>query len=117
MEVHPPSFQSFTLGTRQDINNPKLESRDFSSNKHSISGMGSLSNSRLKAQERKIMVFVEWKGFSQDPERSTWEPTENIKNCPVLIKEFHSLYPDKPQPNSSRAGLFIVLGGERNYQT
>ncbi|MBW0468650.1 hypothetical protein O181_008365 [Austropuccinia psidii MF-1] len=54
-----------------------------------------------KIKRGKLWYFVEWKGFSQDPERSTWEPTKNLNNFPALIKDFHSLYPDKPGPNSS----------------
>ncbi|MBW0511900.1 hypothetical protein O181_051615 [Austropuccinia psidii MF-1] len=49
-----------------------------------------------KLKRRKLWYLVEWKGFSQEPERSTWEAAKNLKN-------FHSLYPDKPGPNSSRA--------------
>ncbi|MBW0572040.1 hypothetical protein O181_111755 [Austropuccinia psidii MF-1] len=56
-----------------------------------------------KLRRGKSWYFVELKGFSQDSERSTWEPTENLKNCPELVKDFHSLYPDKLGPNSSRA--------------
>ncbi|MBW0558595.1 hypothetical protein O181_098310 [Austropuccinia psidii MF-1] len=56
-----------------------------------------------KLKRGKLWYLVEWKGFSQDSERSTWEPTENLKNCPELVKDFHSLYPDNPGPNSSRA--------------
>ncbi|MBW0486775.1 hypothetical protein O181_026490 [Austropuccinia psidii MF-1] len=59
-----------------------------------------------KIKRGKLWYLVEWKGLSQDPERSTWEPTKNLKNSPELIKDFHSLYPDKPGPNSSRALLF-----------
>ncbi|MBW0524785.1 hypothetical protein O181_064500 [Austropuccinia psidii MF-1] len=51
----------------------------------------------------KFMYFVEWKGFSKDPDRPTWKPTKNLTNCPELLKDFHSLYPEKPGPNSSRA--------------
>ncbi|MBW0539519.1 hypothetical protein O181_079234, partial [Austropuccinia psidii MF-1] len=69
-----------------------------------------------KLKRRKLWYLVEWKGFSQDSERSTWEPAENLKNCPELVKDFHSLYPEKPGPNSSKALIFMVLGGERNYQ-
>ncbi|MBW0556687.1 hypothetical protein O181_096402 [Austropuccinia psidii MF-1] len=58
-------------------------------------------NSKLK--RRKLWYLVVWKGFSQDSERSTWEPAENLKNCPEPFKDFHSLYPDKPAPNSSKA--------------
>ncbi|MBW0540951.1 hypothetical protein O181_080666 [Austropuccinia psidii MF-1] len=56
-----------------------------------------------KLKRGKLWYLVEWKGFSQDSERSTWEPTESLKNCPELVKDFHSLYPDKPGPNSSKA--------------
>ncbi|MBW0558016.1 hypothetical protein O181_097731 [Austropuccinia psidii MF-1] len=55
-----------------------------------------------KLKSGKLCYLVEWKGFSQDSERFTWEPAENLKNCPELVKDFHSLYPDKPGPNSSR---------------
>ncbi|MBW0562840.1 hypothetical protein O181_102555 [Austropuccinia psidii MF-1] len=69
-----------------------------------------------KLKRGKLWYLVELKGFSQDSERSTWEPTENLKNFPELVKDFHSLYPDKPGPDSLRALFFIVLGGEKNYQ-
>ncbi|MBW0546821.1 hypothetical protein O181_086536 [Austropuccinia psidii MF-1] len=56
-----------------------------------------------KIKRGKLWYLGEWKGFSQDSERSTWEPTENLKNCPEIVKDFHSLYPDKPGPSSSKA--------------
>ncbi|MBW0567246.1 hypothetical protein O181_106961 [Austropuccinia psidii MF-1] len=56
-----------------------------------------------KTKRGNLWYLVEWKGFSKDPERSTWEPTKNLKNCPEPIKDFHSLYPDKPGTNPSRA--------------
>ncbi|MBW0511690.1 hypothetical protein O181_051405 [Austropuccinia psidii MF-1] len=56
-----------------------------------------------KLKRRKLWYLVEWNGFSQDPERSTCEPAENLNNCPDLVKDFHSLYPDKPGPDSSKA--------------
>ncbi|MBW0536698.1 hypothetical protein O181_076413 [Austropuccinia psidii MF-1] len=56
-----------------------------------------------KLKRRKLWYLVEWKSFSQDPERSTWEPAKNLKNFSELFKDFHSLYPDKPGLNSSRA--------------
>ncbi|MBW0505370.1 hypothetical protein O181_045085 [Austropuccinia psidii MF-1] len=57
-------------------------------------------NSKIKGG--KLLHFGEWKGFSQDPERSTWEPTKNLKNGHEPIKDFHFLYPEKPGPNYSR---------------
>ncbi|MBW0567187.1 hypothetical protein O181_106902 [Austropuccinia psidii MF-1] len=56
-----------------------------------------------KIKRGKLWYLVEWKGFSQDPERSTWEPAKSLKNCPELLKNFHSSYPNKQGPNSSSA--------------
>ncbi|MBW0491808.1 hypothetical protein O181_031523 [Austropuccinia psidii MF-1] len=44
-----------------------------------------------KINRGKLWYLVEWKCFSQDPERSTWESTENLQNCPELVKDFHYL--------------------------
>ncbi|MBW0509319.1 hypothetical protein O181_049034 [Austropuccinia psidii MF-1] len=49
-----------------------------------------------KIKRGKLWYFVEWEGLSQDPERSTWEPTKNLRN-------FHYLYPDKAGSSSPRA--------------
>ncbi|MBW0494666.1 hypothetical protein O181_034381 [Austropuccinia psidii MF-1] len=56
-----------------------------------------------KLNRRKLWYLVEWKYISQDPERSTWEPAENLKNCLEPVNDFHSLYPNKPGTHSSRA--------------
>ncbi|MBW0465079.1 hypothetical protein O181_004794 [Austropuccinia psidii MF-1] len=56
-----------------------------------------------KLKRRHLWYLVEWKGFSQDPEVSTWEPAKNLKNFPELVKDFDSLCLDKPGPSSSRA--------------
>ncbi|MBW0514804.1 hypothetical protein O181_054519 [Austropuccinia psidii MF-1] len=55
-----------------------------------------------KLKRGKLWYLVEWKGFSEDPERTTWEPASSLANSPDLVKDFHSLYPDKPGPNTSR---------------
>ncbi|MBW0591137.1 hypothetical protein O181_130852 [Austropuccinia psidii MF-1] len=67
-----------------------------------------------KLKRGKLWYLEEWKGFSQDSERSTWEPTEKLKNWPELVKDSLSLYRDKLGPNSSRDLFFMVLGGDRN---
>ncbi|MBW0503610.1 hypothetical protein O181_043325 [Austropuccinia psidii MF-1] len=50
----------------------------------------------------RLWYLVEWKGFSEDPERITWEPASKLTNSPDLAKDFHSLYPDKLGPITSR---------------
>ncbi|MBW0509496.1 hypothetical protein O181_049211 [Austropuccinia psidii MF-1] len=56
-----------------------------------------------KLKRRKLWYLVEWKGFSQDLETSTWEQAKNLNNFPELVKDFQDLYPDKPGSTSSRA--------------
>ncbi|MBW0540133.1 hypothetical protein O181_079848 [Austropuccinia psidii MF-1] len=56
-----------------------------------------------KVKRRKLWYLVERKGFSQDSERFTWQPAENLKNFPDLVKDFHPLYSDQPGPNFSKA--------------
>ncbi|MBW0490336.1 hypothetical protein O181_030051 [Austropuccinia psidii MF-1] len=55
-----------------------------------------------KLKRGKLWYLVEWKRFSEDPERTAWEPASNLTNSPDLVKDFHSLYPGKPDPNTSR---------------
>ncbi|MBW0475866.1 hypothetical protein O181_015581 [Austropuccinia psidii MF-1] len=55
-----------------------------------------------KLKRGKLWYLVEWKGFSEDSERTTWEPDSNLRNSPDLVKDFHSFYPEKPCPNTSR---------------
>ncbi|MBW0505520.1 hypothetical protein O181_045235 [Austropuccinia psidii MF-1] len=58
-----------------------------------------------------LFYLVEWKGFNEDPERTTWEPAFNLTDSPDLFKDPNTLYPNKPSPNSSRV-FFMVLGGD-----
>ncbi|MBW0534574.1 hypothetical protein O181_074289 [Austropuccinia psidii MF-1] len=55
-----------------------------------------------KLKRDKLWYLVEWKGFSEDPERTGWEPPSNLTNSPDLVKDFHPLYPGKLGPNTSR---------------
>ncbi|MBW0495159.1 hypothetical protein O181_034874 [Austropuccinia psidii MF-1] len=55
-----------------------------------------------KLKRGKLWYLVEWKGLTEDSERTTWEPASNLTNSPDLGKDFNSLYPDKPGPNISR---------------
>ncbi|MBW0524277.1 hypothetical protein O181_063992 [Austropuccinia psidii MF-1] len=59
-----------------------------------------VSNTGLKSQERKIMVFGGMQRFQSRSEKCTCDPTGNLKNFPELVKDFHSSYPDKPGRNS-----------------
>ncbi|MBW0567049.1 hypothetical protein O181_106764 [Austropuccinia psidii MF-1] len=117
MEVLPPSLPYFTRRTSQDISNPKRHkepSPQIIIEEEEDRQVSKILDSKIKRE--RLWYFVEHKGFNQYPERSIWEPTKNLNNCPELVKDFHSLYPDKPGLNSSRASIFMVLGGDRNYQ-
>ncbi|MBW0547953.1 hypothetical protein O181_087668 [Austropuccinia psidii MF-1] len=41
-----------------------------------------------KLKRGKLWYLVEWKGFSEDPERTRWEPASNLTNSPDLVKYF-----------------------------
>ncbi|MBW0473199.1 hypothetical protein O181_012914 [Austropuccinia psidii MF-1] len=69
-----------------------------------------------KLKRGKLWYLVEWKGFSEDPERTSWEPAFNITNSPYLVKDFHSLYPGKPGPNTSEFDLWCLVG-RRSYES
>lgn len=47
----------------------------------------------------KLQYLVKWKGYPQ--EESTWEPLDNVKNAPQLIKDFHSRHPSAPRKISA----------------
>ncbi|MBW0572854.1 hypothetical protein O181_112569 [Austropuccinia psidii MF-1] len=55
-----------------------------------------------KLRRGKLWYLVEWKGFIEDPERTSLEPASNLTNSPDLVKDFPSLYLGKPGPNTSR---------------
>ncbi|MBW0497144.1 hypothetical protein O181_036859 [Austropuccinia psidii MF-1] len=56
-----------------------------------------------KLKRGKLWHLLKWKGFSEDPGRTTWEPAPNLTSSPDLVRNFHSLYPGKPGPNTPRA--------------
>jgi len=45
-----------------------------------------------------LLYLVEWSGFDNTVESTSWEPAENVRNAPDLIKAFHLSHPDKPKP-------------------
>ncbi|MBW0497912.1 hypothetical protein O181_037627 [Austropuccinia psidii MF-1] len=55
-----------------------------------------------KLKRDKLRYLVEWKGFSEYPERTTCQPASNLTNSQDLVKYFFSLYPDNPGLNTSR---------------
>ncbi|MBW0509750.1 hypothetical protein O181_049465, partial [Austropuccinia psidii MF-1] len=42
-----------------------------------------------KLKRGKLWYLEEWKGFSEDPERTTREPASNLTSSPDLFKDFH----------------------------
>ncbi|MBW0477992.1 hypothetical protein O181_017707 [Austropuccinia psidii MF-1] len=69
--------------------------------KKMMNGKSRILYSKLK--RGKLWYLVEWKGFRQDPERSTCEPAENLKNFPEIVQDFHQFYPENPGKDSSNA--------------
>ncbi|MBW0568333.1 hypothetical protein O181_108048 [Austropuccinia psidii MF-1] len=103
MEIHAPSLPYFTFGTVKTSTIPNWHQEPpppIIIEEEGEWEVSQILDSKLK--RRKLWYLVEWKGFSQDSERSAWEPAESLKNSPELVKEFHFFYPDKPGPNSSK---------------
>ncbi|MBW0593400.1 hypothetical protein O181_133115 [Austropuccinia psidii MF-1] len=103
MEVSSPCFPCVLVRNSEAINYPKLtpiatppviveEKEEWE--------VAQVLDSKLKRGS--LWSLVEWKGFNEDPERTTWEPASNLTNSPDLVKDFHTLYSDKTVPNASR---------------
>ncbi|MBW0502474.1 hypothetical protein O181_042189 [Austropuccinia psidii MF-1] len=67
-----------------------------------------------KLKRGQLWYLVEWKGFSQDPERSTWEATKNLKICVLnLSKIFIHYILTRLGPILQKLdSLWCLVGGE-----
>jgi len=45
-----------------------------------------------------LLYLVEWKGFDNTPNATSWEPPEHLANASDIVQEFHQAYPDKLVP-------------------
>jgi len=43
-----------------------------------------------------LLYLVEWKGFDNTPDATSWEPPKHLAHAPDLVQAFHRAYPDKP---------------------
>ncbi|MBW0495697.1 hypothetical protein O181_035412 [Austropuccinia psidii MF-1] len=55
-----------------------------------------------KLKRGTLWYLVQWKGFDEGPERTTWEPSSSLTHSPDLFKDFQTLNPDNPGPKASR---------------
>jgi hypothetical protein len=53
-------------------------------------------NSRV--HRGRLQYKIRWLGH--EPEDDTWEPAHHVSNAELLVKQFHTTYPNKPAPNS-----------------
>ena len=60
----------------------------------------SILASRLR--RRKLYYLVQWSGFTDDNDRTSWEPAANLRNASALVAEFHRLHPEQPGPSVLR---------------
>jgi len=45
-----------------------------------------------------LLYLMEWKGFDNTPDATSWEPPDHLANVPSLVQAFHRAYSDKPSP-------------------
>ena len=55
-----------------------------------------------RRHRHRFEYLVQWKGFENTAEATTWEPSDNVSNAAVLVAAFHSAHPDKPRPTPLR---------------
>jgi hypothetical protein len=51
-----------------------------------------------RVYRRRLQYLVEWSGYENSAEATSWEVAENLTNCPVLLAQFHARYPKKDRP-------------------
>ncbi|MBW0493633.1 hypothetical protein O181_033348 [Austropuccinia psidii MF-1] len=99
--VHPVFHVSLSEPVKQSIisNQHQLPLPPVTVEEQDEWDVAQVLDSKLK--RGRLWYLVEWKGFNEDPERTTWEPASSLTNSPDLFKDFHTLYPDEPGPNTS----------------
>src|SRR5882724_2277276 len=45
-----------------------------------------------------LLYLVEWKGFDNTPDATSWEPPEHLENTPNVVQAFHQAHTNKPAP-------------------
>ena len=43
-----------------------------------------------------LLYLIEWKGFDNTPDATSWEPPKHLVNAPDIVQVFFQAYPDKP---------------------
>jgi len=51
-----------------------------------------------RCKRSRLLYLVEWKGFDNMPDATSWEPPEHLANAPDVVQAFHQAYPNKPAP-------------------
>lgn len=55
-------------------------------------------DSRRHGRKKQLQYNVKWAGHHEP----TWEPAEALESAPLIVKAFHSKYPDKPSPLNNK---------------
>ena len=63
-------------------------------------GVYRILDSKINRRRKRsgLLYLVEWLGFDNTADATSWEPEENIQNAPNLVQAFHHAHPDKPRP-------------------
>jgi hypothetical protein len=51
-----------------------------------------------RVRRKKLEYLVQWQGYENTGEATSWEPAENVSNAQEEVALFHETYPDKPGP-------------------
>ena len=62
---------------------------------HTEYEVAAILDSRIR--RRRLEYLVQWKGYENTAESTTWEPSDHVNHSPDLIAIFHRLHPSKPR--------------------
>ncbi|MBW0526604.1 hypothetical protein O181_066319 [Austropuccinia psidii MF-1] len=100
--VHPAFYVSLLEPEKQTTipNQYQLPPQPFIVEEREELEVAHVLDSKLK--RGKLWYLVEWKGFSEHPERTNLEPASSLTSSPYLVKDFQAFCPEKNFPNASR---------------
>jgi hypothetical protein len=65
--------------------------------------VSNIVDSRVNKRTGKLSFLVEWLGYENTDENTSWEPREHvIETAAEKVAKFHQLYPTKPSTNAPR---------------
>lgn len=82
-----------TIPNRSEVPPPAVYVEDGDEPEYEVAA---ILDSRLR--RRKLQYLVQWRGYEDQPQENSWEPSSNLDHSPDIVRRFHLDNPDKPGP-------------------